>query len=333
VTSIKDVAKQAGVSIATVSLVLNNKGNISEETRQRVLQTVERLGYTRSIQARNLREQQSRTIGYAQRTQRGEFNPLLDRFLYELVNRIEPTGRHLLLFQSEPKVRITPYEELIKSRRVDGFVLSYTEAGDERFRYLHEAGVPFVAFGKSSTELDNVTHWVDVDGQYGIYIATEHLIQQGHRRIGFIGWPPGSASGDLRFQGFQDALTDYGIAIQPDLICRAHNQIEHGHQAAQKLLQLPQPPTAVVCVSDILAIGAMQYFNQANRRLAITGFDDTPTAAFTYPALTSVRQPIEEVTKLLVDMLLAQLDGQTVLVKQHNLKPELIIRASSLLDD
>lgn len=330
--SIKDVATRARVSVTTVSLVLNNKGNISQSTRERVLDAVRDLDYTRSIRARNLRDQQSRVIGYAQFNKRGEFNPLLDRFLWELVQIVEQIGRHVLLFNTDNEDMVGPYRELIESQRVDGFVLSYTERDDPRFAYLHEAGFPFVAFGRSDTPLDEVTHWVDVDGHAGTHQATSHLIEQGHRAIGFIGWPEGSASGDRRYQGYVDALAQHDIPTQPEWVLRSLNFPQDGHDSAQRMLAEADPPTAIVCVSDILAIGAMQYCARNGQRIAITGFDDTPTAAFMYPALTSVRQPTDAAAKILVDMLLDQFNGAGIKHRQHLLTPQLIVRASSTLD-
>lgn len=331
-SSIKDVARAADVSITTVSLVLNGKGNISPETRQRVLQVVDEMGYVRSIQARNLRDNQSRVVGYAWDAQRSEFNPVLDNFLYELVRLTEAEGRHLLLYTTETEGTATTYRQLVESKRVDGFILSHTNQGDERFGLLHEMNVPFVSFGRSASEWDDITYWVDTDGQAGMFAVTNHLIEQGHERIAIIAWPMGSVSGDGRYAGYLDAMRASNLEIMSEWVVRAENYIANGYQAAQELMGSAKPPTAVVTVSDVLALGAMRYFSEQGLRIAVTGFDNTPIAEFMYPPLTSVRQPIEKVAALLVDMLLAQLDGVPVAVKKHLLEPELIIRASSTLE-
>ena len=139
-SSIKEVAKAAGVSVTTVSYVLNNKGHISPKTRQRVLQVIEEMGYTRSIQARNLRDQQSRTIGYAWRTplDTHEGNPVLDAFLHQVMLLLEAQGFHLLIFHDPAETNLDIYRDLIKSRRVDAFILANTEANDTRVVYLYE---------------------------------------------------------------------------------------------------------------------------------------------------------------------------------------------------
>lgn len=330
--SIKDVARKAGVSITTVSLVLNNKGNISPETRERVMDVVREMDYTRSIHARNLRDNESRVIGFAQSYKRTSLNPVLDQFLYEMVKRLEAAKRHILLFTVDQDSSTDEYRSLIDSRRVDGFVLSFTEQNDNRFAFLYEADVPFVAFGRSFSYLDDLTHWVDVDGASGVHQATEHLIAYGHRRIGFIAWPEGSASGDSRYHGYREALQAHGIAYEPHLTVRTTDSVTSGYAAAQSLLELPDAPTAIIAASDTLAAGAVHCMIGMGRRVAITGFDNTPIAEFMYPALTSIQQPIEAVAEITVAMLLAQLEGRDITQKSHLLEPELIVRASSTLD-
>lgn len=328
--SIKDVAREAGVSITTVSMVLNNKGNISPETRERVLQVINEMSYTRNIIARNLRENEARIIGYAWDMKRSNFNPVMDNFLYELVRRSEAVERHLLLFAPTHDDPVGIYRHLIETRRVDGFILSHTNQNDERFKYLYESGFPFVAFGRSASPLDDITCWVDVDGKAGLYAATSHLIAQGHRKIAFLGWPIGSVSGDSRYAGYVQALEEHNIPLKANWILRYENDIIAGYDAGQYLMSIADRPTALVAVSDILAVGAMRCFHEKGTMLAISGFDNTPIGEFTNPPLTSVRQPVEKVAQLLIDMLISQLNHENIPNPHHLLAPELIIRQSSL---
>lgn len=330
--SIKDVAEHAGVSTATVSLVLNHKGNISEQTRKRVLEAVETLGYKRNALGRSLRSQQSQIIGYAQRTQHDALNPLMDHFLHSVANVVERSGWHILLFNADQTNLVEPYQDLIERGRVDGFILSYTEYDDPRFHYLSDAGVPFVAFGRSRTDMDSAACWVDVDGSAGTYDATMHLIQQGFQSIGFIGWPKGSTAGDDRLQGYLKALTENEMPINPSWILRVENYTTDGRRAADEILAMESRPDAVVVISDIIAIGAQQVFSQAGASIAITGFDDTPWAEFVTPSLTSVQQPVQEIAVLLTDMLIRQIEGLPIEVGQHILQPRLMVRQSSLID-
>lgn len=329
--SIRDVAEEAGVSVATVSLVLNEKGAISPETRQRVLEVVDRLGYIRSSRARSLRDNQSRVIGYAWDKQRSEFNPVLDSFLYAILRNAEAHGRNVLVFSAEDSTDVAIYRELAATKRVDGFVLSHTVQDDPRFVYLHEAGVPFVAFGRSNTPLDDEVFWVDVDGQSGTHAATEHLIRHGHQRIGFVGWPVGSVSGDSRWLGYMRAMRECGFEPPAALDVRVTNHVREGYEAGRRLLDLETAPTAVVCVSDVLAAGVMRAFAAAGVQIAVTGFDDTPIAEFMHPSLTSLRQPVSRAAEILIEMLVAQLDGQPISSRQVLIQPELVIRGSSTI--
>lgn len=327
---IHDVARHAGVSPSTVSLVLNGKGSISDATRRRVLQAVKELGYTRSVHARNLRDKQARIIGYNWDARRTPFNPILDTFLYEMVRLTEARGRHLLLFTVPPDDSVTNYRELIDSRRVDGFVLSNTEQNDARFSLLQEMNVPFVAFGRSMSALDADAHWVDVDGCAGMRLVFDHLIAQGHRRIGLIAWPEGSASGDERGRGGLESLAAHGLSPDVLLVSRGENDVLTGYNAAREFMAHPHPPTAIAAVSDIVAMGALRYLSEMGiSNIAVTGYDDTPVAQFTVPTLTSVRQPIELTASLLDSMLETLLSGQTVEEKHHLLVPQLIVRTSS----
>jgi DNA-binding LacI/PurR family transcriptional regulator len=330
-SSIKEVAKTAGVSVTTVSYVLNNKGNISPETRKRVLEAVEKLGYVRSASAKNLRESRARIVGYAWSIAPNlrTHNTVLEEFLHYIMINIEAQGMHLLMFQAPLGNGLSVFEDLIKSRRVDGFIISHTQQDDERMAYLYEVGFPFVAFGQSNTSIDEEVFWVDVDGAAGIYQATEHLIQQGHRRIAMLRWSELSISGNVRFRGYVDALQHYQLGFDPSLVGVCENTITSGYEGAMRLMALEQPPTAVVAVSDTIALGALQAFKEFDQTIAITGFDDMPLAEYTTPSLTSVRQPIPEVAALVVDLLMLQLTEDNPQPQQHILTPELIIRESS----
>lgn len=331
--SIKEVAQMANVSPSTVSLVLNDKGNISPETRQRVLDVVQQLGYKRNVRARNLRDQQSRVIGYARANTRPDYNPILEQFTHYLVREIEKQDRHLLLFTSPDDSDTKPYADLINSQHVDGFVLSYTIKDDVRFKFLHDAGVPFVAFGRSLSPMDDLVPWVDVDGRAGMFLATEHLIQQGHTHIAMIAWDEASASGQERVQGYEMALQHYGIAFNPAYLNRQLNSADNGYLATEQLMRLPTPPTAVVCVSDLMAMGVLRWVVNHNHKLAVVGFDDNPASQFVHPSLTTLKQPVEKVAMRIAQMLAQQLDGDDDVpmgAMCELIAPELVVRESSV---
>src|SRR5579859_691579 len=216
--TIKDVAAQAQVSIATVSYVLNNTVPVSAPTRERVLQAVEALNYRPNITARNLQASESRMLGYAwHEVPPGQMNPVMDRFIYCMALAAELAGYHVLTFTQPRKGENKAYEDLIRSNRVDGFVLSNLRANDKRIEHLIETGVPFAAFGRSNNHLD--FPFVDVDGRYGIRACMEHLFERGHERIAYMGW----TLTDERAHGYFDALHSAGIKRNPDWVLHAHD--------------------------------------------------------------------------------------------------------------
>lgn len=333
--TLKDVAARAGVSYQTVSKVLNNRAQVTPETRERIWQAVSDLGYKPNVSARNLRKQASNLIGYAWHYMPDEFvHPILDAFVHSAANAAETQGYHLLTFVADGGMpRPDVYRELYSRNQVAGFLLADTVHDDPRVEMLMEEGIPFVTFGRANDEWD--FHWVDVDGSHGLQLVVEHLLERGHRRIGFITWPTGSQSGAYREKGYRKALAKRGIEPDEQLIVRGEHSAQLGRDGVRQLLQLPaeRRPTAIACVSDLVAIGALDGAARAGlqvgQELAITGFDDFPLVQYTQPPLTSVRQPIDAVGQRVVDLLLKQIDGEEVQEKGILLKPQLIVRASS----
>jgi DNA-binding LacI/PurR family transcriptional regulator len=333
--TIYEVAKAAGVSIATVSYVLNGSRRVAEDTRQRVLDAAQQLGYRANIMARNLRAGETRLFGYSWRPSPPDaFNPILDRFLQAMAEAAARHDYRILAFPTASvEDELTIYEEMILIGQVDGFVLSNTDLADRRVRRLLDDGFPFVVFGRSSPEWDFA--WVDVDGGAGMEAATRHLIERGHRRIAFLAWPEASLVGQNRLAGYLQAMADAGLAVEPAWIVRIENTYADAYTATSHLLTLPpaRRPSAIIAVSDLMAIGVINAGwaagLQVGRDLAVIGFDDAPVARFLRPFLTSLRQPIAEVGERLATML-ADLCSNRPLAERHVLlKPELIIRESS----
>jgi DNA-binding LacI/PurR family transcriptional regulator len=332
--TLKDVAARAGVSYQTVSKVLNGRGQVAEETHRRIWEAVRDLNYRPNVSARNLRKRASNLIGYPLHYGGDDFvHPVLDAFLHSIANAAEADGFHILTFASPDPSDPAPYRELYDRNQVGGFILADINRDDPRVEMLIEQKIPFTAFGRANEEWDY--YWVDVDGRTGMRQMVEHLLAQGHKRIGLITWPDGSRTGAARENGYYQALQDAGLDPAPELMVRGLNAARTGREGFQQLWALPagRRPTAIVCVSDLIALGALHAANGAGlvvgTELAITGFDDLTLTAYTQPPLTTVRQPIAAVGETAVAMVLGQILEREQPAKGVLLAPQLVIRGSS----
>lgn len=334
--SMSDVARLAGVSQTTVSFIVNDTpGNtIPAETRARVEAAIRELDYRPNVSARNLRKQSSNLIGYGFEDPLGvTSHPILDRFLYSTILSMEAAGFHLLTFITRNRTDIDTYLELYRRGQVGGFVLANTNDNDPRIEALMRHKVPFASFGRSNDAWD--FSWVDVDNINGLEQVVAHLAAAGHRRIGLITWPEGSKAGSHREQGYANGLAAAGIAFDPGWLFRGENLGEVGAAGMAHFLALPadRRPTAVACVSDLIATGAINAATEqglvVGRDVAVTGYDDSSVAQFLHPPLTSVRQPISQVGWEMARLLLAQIHREPLRDRQVLLKPTLVVRPSS----
>jgi len=330
--TIRDVAAYAHVSVTTVSYVINNNPLIKPATRQRVRNAIRDLGYHPNTVARNLKANETRLIGYAWHVPEDRIhrNPVLDLFLYELANCVEARGYHVLTFTEPVHHGIKPYEELINTNRVDGFVLSDVSYNDPRVERLLDMKAYFAAYGRSNAELD--FPYVDVDGRRGVQLAVEHLVAKGHERIALLSYPVGSRFGDLRTEGFIRGLESVDLPVVEPWLVHIPNTVDHAVQATLDLLATKPRPTAIVCANDTMAFGAKRTIEalglEVGTDIALTGFDDTPVAELI--GLTSIRQPIPTIADKVVELLLADINGQRPANHHIVLEPSLVVRQSSM---
>lgn len=279
-STLADVAAHAGVSVQTVSNALNNPDLLKRSTLDRVLAAVDDLAYAPDLQARRLRQRTVATIGL--RIEPSTDNvaaTLLDHFLHELTARADAQGKHVLLFTAtSDQEEVRKIRELSSQRAADRFLLTATHAGDARVAALLGAGLTFVAFGRPWGPAP-VHSWIDVDGAAGTRQATEALLDAGYRRIGFIGWPAGSGSGDDRHRGWAEGMTERlgldALSLEA-LVARCEDRVGGAIGAATPLLE--RGIDALVCASDSLATGSIAAAAQLHLRLPVIGFDNTPLA-------------------------------------------------------
>ena len=329
--TIRDVAALAGVSVSTVSYVLNDSPLIHVETRRKVQSAIASLGYRPNSTARNLKASETRLIGYAWHKVQDpvQRNPVLDRFLYEMAQAAEDKGYHVLTFAPAASHESESYADLIRTSRVDGFVLSDTTYQDPRIRRLQDLHIPFACFGRADPDWD-FPH-ADDDGHRGAGLMVEHLLAQGHTEIAMLVWPEGNVVGDSRAQGYQDALAAAGLDAHPGWLVRTPNDVVHASQAAEAVLAHHPRPTAIVCATDIIALGVHMYLDRAGLRpgadVAVASYDDTPVAAAL--GLTSVHQQIDTIARAVTDLLLGEIRGSPSANQHILVEPRLIVRASS----
>ena len=326
------VADEAGVSRQTVSNALNNPELLRPETLERVQQVIDKLGYSPNRAARQLRTKSSHLIGLRfEPAQEGTSNALMDRFLHSLVDAASRTGHHLLLFSGDPEDPLDGYDDLLRSTAVDAFVVTDTYAGTPQSSFLRDRDAPFVAFGRPWDDPEAQHAWVDVDGAHGSRIATEHLLAQGHRRVAWLGWERTSRIGQDRRAGWETAMSSAGLDTT-GLGVRLTDNVDAARMATHKLLEDPTV-TAVACASDTLGIGVLHALAERGLRpgvdIGVVGFDDSLAAQVTWPGLTSVRQPLEDVAFALIRILQSVLSHKPLETQGRMLQPTLVVRRSS----
>jgi LacI family transcriptional regulator len=335
---IKDVALHAGVSIGTVSNVLNRPDVVKEPTRRRVLDSISALGFVRNEAARHLRNGSSRVLGYV----------LLDPsnpFFADVARGAEDTARGagMALFlcnSEEDPAREIEYLDILLEQRVHGVLITPVDGSAERLRTMPARGVPVVFLDRAASD---TTGWcsVSVDDREGGDLAVTHLLEQGHTRIGFVGGPMSITQVADRRHGSLRALERSGLPASRLVVLETTAlTVAEGRRVGQRLLGLParRRPSAVFCANDLLAIGLLQQMIQHGvdvpGEMAIVGYDDIEFAAAAAVPLSSVSQPRYELGRRACQLLLAEADARTTRVphvhEQVEFTPELVVRASSM---
>lgn len=307
--SIKDVARQAGVSAQTVSNCLNNPSVVKQSTREAVAAAIKQLGYTPNASARRLRTQRINTIAIG--IAPSDYSVIYDRLLHALVTEADAHGIRVMLYKTDSlEEELHQFEVLVNGGDVDSFVITGTEPNDPRVPWLIEHHQAFVSFGRpwgmEDTD-DPQVPWVDIDGHRGIAEMTQYLILHGRKHIGFIGWPTHSGTEEDRKSGWRDTLLAAKMA-RPDeiesLCAYGEDRIGAGQAACVALLDQRPDIDAIVCVSDTLATGAIMALPR-ECDIVVTGFDDTASAqSLDFP---TVDQPLAQVAHEIVRIIHEQL--------------------------
>lgn len=330
--NINDVAKQAGVSIKTVSRVLNNEPNVREKTRDKVLKAASELNYKPNLSARGLASGRSYQIGVA-------YNAICPNYLMKLQEGIlEACDTYNYNMITKPTANLDSFDveafgNWLKASRIDGFILTPPLS---HFEPVHDLlvseGIPYVIVSAFKEGIPSVV----IEETEAAKKMTQHIIDRGHSRIGFIKGHIEHQSTALRYEGYCQALQENGLELDPSLVVQGDHSTAAGHQTALHLLNLNNPPTAIFASNDDMAAGVMIAAREKKitlpKDLAIAGFDNTPLSAQLWPTLTTINQPVKQIGYTSAEVLFktiqkAELDDK---IKQA-CKPsyDLVIRQST----
>ena len=325
----REVAERAGVSVTTVSHVINQSRPVSDELRGRVLVAMQELGYQPNTLARSLRRGETHTIGIIVPD---SANP----FFAEVARGIEDTsfehGYSVILCNTDNNLdKESLYTNVLVEKQVDGILFVAAGLSAENIHALQRRGMPLVIVDRQVTgvQVDSVL----TDNMRGGWLATQHLIELGHRRIGCIVGPSDLTPSAARVTGYQQSLSEAGIPFDEMIIVKGDFQYESGYAAADKLLTLDNPPTAIFAFNDLMAVGALSNALEKGltipTNLSVVGFDDVRPALYANPPITTVKQPKYEMGVLATNILLERMRDPSTPPRTQTLDTHLVIRQST----
>lgn len=326
--TIKEVAERAGVSSTTVSHVINDTRFVSATVREKVLGAMREMDYHPNALARSLRRGETRTLGLILPD---SANP----FFAEVGRGIERSafenGYNVILCNTDGDARKEAvYVDVLIEKHVDGVVFVAVGENSDTLHRLLDIDLPVIVVDRDFPGID--VDAVLADNHQGGYIATRHLIDLGHRRIGCIGGPSQITPSADRVTGYRAALADAGIAVSEEMIGCGDFHPASGQSAARSLMELPDPPSAIFVCNDLMAIGALRAAGEKGRRvpedLAVVGFDDIELASYTNPPLTTVAQPKQEIGQRATQLLIERVLDKSIHPRRESLSMHLAIRGS-----
>jgi len=329
--TINHVAQRAGVSIKTVSRVVNNEPNVSPATREKVLKAVEELAYQPNPSARSLAGKRTFVLGLLYD------NPSAN-YVIDVQNGAlaasRAQGYDLLIHPCDHRspTLIQEVTGLLDQARVDGLILTPPLSDlSALLELLVASKLPFVRIAPAVDK--HLSPYVATNDRDAAYQMTQQLLALGHQRIGFICGHPDHQAVAGRYQGYSAALRDHGMEVQEGYVVQGYNSFESGEQAARKLLALTPRPTAIFAANDDMAAGTMMVAHQLGLNIpndiSVAGFDDTPVAHQIWPSLTTVRQPIQTMAQTAAELLLTQVRGKKLPSADTELESSLIVRDST----
>ena len=331
--TIKDVAKLAQVSPSTVSRVISDSKQISDETKKRVRIAMEELGYYPNLIARSLITKSSQTLGLimSRSTETAFSSPFFSEVIRGISKAVQNRQYSLLLATAENyKEEAKQCMKMIKEKRVDGVILLASRVEDDLIAQLSLDEYPFVVVGRapSGTGIYSVNN----DNIQAAYNVVRHLLNLGHREIAFLNGPQDYIFCHDRYEGYVMAFREFGLEIIQEYVIETDLQQENGYFYTKELLALAKPPTAIFAIDDMMALGAYRAIKENQLKIpddiAVVGFNNDHFSSLVSPPLTTVRIPIYEMGINAAEMMMDLLGGKRVIPPQRILSSELIIRDS-----
>jgi len=328
--TLKDIAERAGVTSATVSMVINNKPNISEATRKKILKIAKELNYYPNVIARGLATKKSNSIGVI-------VPNLASSFVVRVLQGIKSTNRDIdytvqlfdTIGQRETETQL--FQRLARERRIDGVILISSTVTDEELNVFHDESVPSIIVARKCETLDSVY----VNNEQGATDATDYLIDNGHRRIACITSSKQGLPMEERLNGYKKSLAKHSIPFDSSIVFEVEDDImPMGIDVFEQIQRLDPPITAVfVPAGDMVAIGIIKEAKKKNVKVpeewAVVGYDDLPAAEVIEPSLTTVRQPKLEMGDYAINMIVDKIEGRESGMKHKELQTKFIIRESA----
>jgi len=328
--TIYDVSVLAGVSLATVSRVINKNGNVSEKTTKKVMEAMDSLGYRPNAIAQSLASNRSNSIGILIPELCG---PFFGNLMAGAEKRLRDANKHVIITaghsnEESEKAGI----EFLLSRNCDALILHLDALSDDYLEALCDKGIPLVIINRYIKPLHD--RCIYLDNKTGGYLATKELLDLGHRKIAYIAGPHWKEDAKARFEGHTQALRETGIKLEDELVYMGDFKQESGTEGLKTLLNSNHQFTALVCANDEMASGAMAYAReqgmQLPEELSIIGFDNIVYSSYLFPALTTINYPVEEMAKMAAALILKEVYQVKGLKISNEFYPTLIRRHSVL---
>ncbi|SDC35818.1 LacI family DNA-binding transcriptional regulator [Halanaerobium congolense] len=326
--TIKDIAKKANVSVTTVSRVLNNKPDVGDDTRKKILKIIDEMNYNPNSVARGLVMQKTHTIGLIIPD---ISNPFFPQIVRAVEDKAQELGYSVILFNTDNHLeRERKAVELFKSKQLDGLIVSLSLGNEEILKDLKATNYPVVQIDRSV--LDHHYPLISIDNKKSAYQMVEYMIKKGYKKIAHISGDLNTTTARDRLEGYKKALKKHGIPIKDEYIIEGEYTQNSAYQAMQSLLNLKNRPKAIFAANDLSAAGVYKALFEADLKIpediAVAGHDDINLASLLKPELTTMRQPKYEMGERAVTILLKMINKQDFEIKDQILTTDLIIRES-----